>query len=190
MTTKSKNETKRKIIEPRYKGNIMKKIYLAGPDVFLKNHKEIGLAKKNLCKKSGFEGLYPMDNVIENANAENIFNANIELLKSSDIVLANLSPFRGISADVGTVVEVAIASTLGKVVYGYTNSTENYLERASSLKDGISIENFDITDNLMVTECIRNSGGKISAINQDELNALKAFIVSLSHIRSDQKEIP
>ena len=32
------------------------KIYLAGPDVFLPNAKEIGKLKKELCEKYGFEG--------------------------------------------------------------------------------------------------------------------------------------
>ena len=42
----------------------MKKIYLAGPDVFLPNAIEEGERLKALCQDYGYEGLFPMDNVI------------------------------------------------------------------------------------------------------------------------------
>jgi nucleoside 2-deoxyribosyltransferase len=35
------------------------RIYLAGPEVFLKNAKEVGEQKKALCRKYGFEGMFP-----------------------------------------------------------------------------------------------------------------------------------
>jgi nucleoside 2-deoxyribosyltransferase len=44
---------------------MIKKIYLAGPDVFLSNAIEIGQKKKDLCKKYGFEGHFPLDNKID-----------------------------------------------------------------------------------------------------------------------------
>ncbi len=42
----------------------MKKIYLAGPDVFLPNAIEEGERLKALCEEYGYEGLFPMDNII------------------------------------------------------------------------------------------------------------------------------
>src|SRR5258708_1028231 len=35
--------------------------YLAGPEVFLPDAAEIGRRKKELCRRHGFEGLYPLD---------------------------------------------------------------------------------------------------------------------------------
>ena len=41
----------------------MKKIYLAGSDVFLENAQDEGDRLKKLCKEYGFEGYFPLDNV-------------------------------------------------------------------------------------------------------------------------------
>ena len=43
----------------------MKKIYLAGFDVFRKDAVERGIILKNLCEKYGYEGLYPLDNEVQ-----------------------------------------------------------------------------------------------------------------------------
>lgn len=43
----------------------MKKIYIAGFDVFEPNSIEIGKKYVELCKKYGFIGLYPLDNVVD-----------------------------------------------------------------------------------------------------------------------------
>ena len=86
------------------------KIYLAGPEVFLPDADDIGLRKKALCEKYGFVGLFPLDNEIANLPADGrldqaIYAANLVLMKEADIGICNLTPFRGISADAGTVFE-------------------------------------------------------------------------------------
>ena len=43
----------------------MKKIYIAGTDVFEQNSIEIGERYVKLCQKYGFQGLYPLDNKID-----------------------------------------------------------------------------------------------------------------------------
>ena len=43
----------------------MKKIYIAGPDVFKQNSQEIAKKYKQICKDNNFEGLYPLDNVVD-----------------------------------------------------------------------------------------------------------------------------
>ena len=40
----------------------MKKIYLAGPDVFRPDAPAWGLSLKALCREFGFDGLFPLDN--------------------------------------------------------------------------------------------------------------------------------
>ncbi|MDY0273631.1 MAG: nucleoside 2-deoxyribosyltransferase, partial [Advenella sp.] len=40
----------------------MKKIYLAGPDVFRHDAVDYGQQLKALCESFGFAGLYPLDN--------------------------------------------------------------------------------------------------------------------------------
>ena len=71
----------------------MKKIYLAGPDVFLPEAKEIGDRLKNICRLCGFEGLYPLDN--EKTVKEEIVRGDLELLDAADYVVANCNNFRG-----------------------------------------------------------------------------------------------
>lgn len=88
----------------------MKKIYIAGPDVFELDSIEIGKRYKRLCTEYGFKGLYPLDNEADfsqkpNDIAKEIFKANKQMIKECDIVVANLNPFRGTESDSGTVLQ-------------------------------------------------------------------------------------
>lgn len=147
----------------------MLKIYLAGPDVFEPDAIEIGAALKKLCREFGFEGLFPLDNTIADGDtpyhtAKAIREANIRLLESSDIVLANLNPFRGVEPDSGTVYEVGYAAALKKKVYGYAADRRAMIERirdvqkldsdAALCKDGMIIEDFGMSHNLMLLDVV------------------------------------
>lgn len=160
----------------------MKHIYLAGPDVFLRNAAELGERKKALCAQYGFTGLFPLDGEITAQSSARetglvISAANEALIHQSDIVIANLTPFRGASADVGTVYELGLARGLGKKIHGYSNDPRPYTQRvfehcgsglindqkAGDLhdQDGLKIEEFELTDNLMIDGGIHASGGKL-----------------------------
>jgi len=109
------------------------KLYLAGPDVFLPDASIIGQRKQELCARRGFIGLFPLDNEISadlNARlSKAIFDANAEMIGAADAVVANLTPFRGVSADVGTVFEIGYAYAAHKKVFGYSNVRTPYVER-------------------------------------------------------------
>jgi nucleoside 2-deoxyribosyltransferase len=156
------------------------RVYLAGPEVFLQNAKEVGEQKKALCRKFGFEGVFPLDNEVDakgkspRAVGFCISAVNEGLIRTCDFVVANLTPFRGPSADVGTVYEVGYAHGLNKRVFAYTNVTEaftqrttNFLQSAVSRADdgklrdshGMFIEENDLADNLMLDGCIHVSTG-------------------------------
>jgi nucleoside 2-deoxyribosyltransferase len=109
------------------------KLYLAGPEVFLPEAIEIGRIKKDLCARYGIEGLYPFDNEVSPRPGEAvdrlIYRANIAMIRDADGGIFNLTPFRGPSADVGTVFELGFLSALGKAAFGYTNRTEDLLAR-------------------------------------------------------------
>ena len=144
------------------------KVYLAGPDVFLPDAAAIGERKKEVCKRFGLEGLFPFDNEISpTASSERvdllIYRANVRMIRRSDAGIFNLTPFRGPSADVGTVFELGMFAALGKPVFGYTNRAGTYLNRvqqsgkvardkSGAWRDalGLSIEDFENTDNLMI----------------------------------------
>lgn len=145
----------------------MKKIYIAGPDVFELDSINIGKKLVALCEKYGYEGLYPLDNVVDfsqekNKIAQDIYEANVAMIERADIVIANLNPFRGKEPDSGTVWECGFASAKGKDVYGYMNSTKDYIQTFSSdekfEKDSIVvdkndtlIEDFAYPVNLMIS---------------------------------------
>jgi nucleoside 2-deoxyribosyltransferase len=150
----------------------MKKIYIAGPDVFEPNSIEIGKQYAKICEQYGFFGMYPLDNMIDfnqekKKIALDIFLANVELIKQADIVVANLNPFRGKEADSGTIWECGYASGLGKEVVGYMDCTipysEQFLESEKSLSGdfyvdakGCVIEDFDYPINLMIACSVKN----------------------------------
>ena len=130
----------------------MKKIYIAGPDVFERDSIEIGKQFVALCKEYGYEGLYPLDNVVDFSGekhkiAKDIFEANVAMITQADIVIANLNQFRGKEADSGTVWECGYASALGKEVYGYMNSTCDYMDTFAYAekfeREGYSVDKYE-----------------------------------------------
>ncbi len=146
----------------------MKKIYLAGPDVFEKNALEVGASLKSLCRTYGFEGLFPLDNVLEAKDpkelAKDIRKANIAMIQQADVVMANLNPFRGLEPDSGTVYEVGFAEALGKPVFGYANDLRSMKDRIIEAQklttndpycvNGMLIEDFGLSHNLMFSHTL------------------------------------
>lgn len=145
----------------------MKKIYLAGPDVFEPDALDIGESLKRLASQYGFIGLFPLDNNISTKGtphevAKAIRDANIKLIKSADIIMANLNPFRGIEPDSGTIFEVGFATALNKDVYCYAADRREMIERirekqllddtATLCLDGKTIEDFQLSHNLMMID--------------------------------------
>ncbi|MFC7052937.1 nucleoside 2-deoxyribosyltransferase [Hansschlegelia quercus] len=131
------------------------KAYLAGPEVFLPDAAAIGREKKEICRTYGLEGLYPVDDSEPGEGSEaaqRIFAANDALIRSCDLVIANLTPFRSVSADVGTAFEVGMAFALGKSVFGYSNEPALLVDRVA--QDGMLVEDFGGFDNLMLTQAV------------------------------------
>jgi nucleoside 2-deoxyribosyltransferase len=153
----------------------MRKVYLAGPDVFLPDAIAVGVRKKELCALYGFEGLYPFDNEMPpSQNSERldrlIYRANEQMIRRADFGIFNLTPFRGPSADVGTVFELGMFAGQGKRVFGYTNVIEDLLDRCKLFSNrdsanvwrdsaGMIIENFGNADNLMIDNSLIEHGG-------------------------------
>jgi nucleoside 2-deoxyribosyltransferase len=139
-----------------------RRVYLAGPDVFFPEAIEVGRRKKAICSEHGFEGVFPLDAELDLAGLTppeqgyHCFDAMIELMEGCDLVIANLTPFRGPSMDVGTAVEIGYMHGRSKPVFGYTNVAASYAERVAP--DQFFIEPFDLVDNLMVEGPIRNTG--------------------------------
>ena len=165
------------------------RIYLAGPDVFLANALEVGERKHELCRRFGFAGLFPLhQDESVGTDAAKIFRANCALMRLADIGLFNLTPFRGPSADSGTVFELGFLFALGKPVYGYSSATAVYSKRVEAFegplldrqgrrwdRDGHAVEDLGLTDNLMIEQAIREAAGTITLVEEDAAEPLAAF---------------
>lgn len=185
----------------------MPRVYLAGPEVFLPTAIEVGARKMALCDTFGIVGLFPLDNALEvaglvpAAQAREIAMANEDLMRSADALIANLTPFRGPSMDCGTAYEVGFMRALGRPVYGYTTTALDYHTRAMAFRAatapwaqagvwvdgdqaGNHIENFGLTENLMIDIALRDSGlapvveGRVAA----DIGDLAAFQACLAAV--------
>lgn len=126
------------------------KIYIAGPDVFEKNAKEIGEKYKVICSAYGHTGLYPLDNECD-SSAE-IYQGNVALIDSADAVVANGNNFRG-EMDVGTAFEVGYAAAKGKKILIYMDDTRTLVEKYGTEDEkGRFVEDFGHPLNLMLAE--------------------------------------
>lgn len=167
------------------------KFYLAGPEVFLPNAREVLDAKAALTREYGFEPICPGDISIEPAPTRHEFGLKISavdegMMNRADGIIANLTPFRGIAADVGTAFELGFICAQGKRVAAYTNMSASHFQRTRDFyngeilegadgrkrgPDGLSLEDFDMIDNLMLHGGIERRGGFI-AVHEAEPDVL------------------
>lgn len=136
------------------------KAYLAGPDVFRVDSVAHGERMKELCEEYGIEALYPLDNLVpEHLEGEEaaqwICQANMEMIREADVVLANLQIFRGHELDSGTVFEVGVATALNTPVIAYFPNTGDMRQQIPTdtnglCSDGYFVEDFGLPRNLML----------------------------------------
>jgi nucleoside 2-deoxyribosyltransferase len=172
-----------------------KKIYLAGPEVFLPDAAEIGLRKQALCREFGFHGLFPLDSPIPETEGrdEKIYAANIALIVQADAAIFNLSPFRGVGADAGAAFELGHVVAQGKPVFAYSNDPADAFARVSEAfgahglpeggwcdAHGFEIENFGNADNLMLDCALKAQGRAVlrpeSKLPLDDLTLFTACL--------------
>jgi len=174
----------------------MARVYLAGPDVFLPDAAAWMERKKAICAGAQLVGVSPLDDLAD-APAEwanlpqwrRIALCNEAHIRKCAAVIANLTPFRGPSADVGTVYEIGFARGLGLPVFGYATVATGFLDRTLSSivggrqeadgswwdADGLLVEEFGLFDNLMIEGGITESGGALVRDDQDRWNDLSVF---------------
>jgi len=157
------------------------KAYLAGPEVFLPNAREILDRKIALARRYGFTPVSPGDLAVPETETRRqrglaISAINEKLMTSADLIIANLTPFRGVAADIGTAFELGFMCARGCPAFAFSNCVDDHFERVSRLyggevqlgpdgrhrgPDGMSLENFDMTDNLMLDGGIAARDGVI-----------------------------
>jgi nucleoside 2-deoxyribosyltransferase len=157
------------------------KVYLAGPEVFLPNAREQLDRKIALTRAAGLVPVSPGDLAIPETptrreRALAISAIDEQLMSSADAIIANLTPFRGIAADTGTVFELGFMCARDKLVFAYSNIAADHFSRTSGHyggmvapgadghlrgPDGMLLEDFDMAENLMLDGGIERRGGKV-----------------------------
>ncbi|MGF1623623.1 MAG: nucleoside 2-deoxyribosyltransferase [Alphaproteobacteria bacterium] len=180
------------------------RIYLAGPDVFLPDPVAMAEAKKAICAAHGFVGVFPLDKDLDLSGlspaqaGHRISRANEDLMRTCDLIVANMTPFRGPSMDVGTAYEMGFMRALGRPVLGYTCDGRLFAERTRAWigiargvgghphgdadADGMLIEDFAMVDNLMLHGAVVGSHGAIETdhvAGPERFTALAAFTRSV-----------
>ena len=144
----------------------IRRLYLAGPDVFRPDAAAHGRQLVALCAEYGFTGVFPLDDSLPadcppHELARRIYQANVARIDGCDAVLANLDFFRGPEPDSGTCFEVGYAVARGKPVVGYIGGDGSFAQRirgrypeavGEGLVDasGWQLEEFGLPLNLML----------------------------------------
>ncbi len=181
------------------------RVYLAGPEVFLPDATRIGAEKCRLAAEAGFEGVFPLDTALDldglppAEQARRIALANEALMRSCDLLIANLTPFRGVSMDSGTAFEVGFMRALGRPVLGYSNAAADFATRSrhyrtserlafDSDRPEIAVEDFGLAENLMIAVAVSESGAapivpRGAATGDVTIATLDGFVAALAAAR-------
>jgi nucleoside 2-deoxyribosyltransferase len=155
------------------------RVYLAGPELFLADAARIAAAKRAVCAAHGLTGVFPTDPPpVPPPSGEpewyRLYLGNEAHIRSCDALIANLTPFRGPSADPGTAYELGFMRALGRPVHGFMNTAARFGSRTLAAlgpdarrradgvwedAEGMAVEEFDLHDNLMIEGGIRAAGG-------------------------------
>lgn len=161
------------------------RVYLAGPDVFLPDAAARAARLQAICARHGLHGVSPLDGLEGGeprawdglSEAARIARRNEAHIAGCAALVANLTPFRGPSADPGTVFELGFMRALGRPVFGWSNAAAGFFSRtrahcgATAILaadgtwrdgEGLLLEAFEgCADNLMIDGAIRASGGAL-----------------------------
>ena len=177
--------------------------YLAGPDVFLPNAVAHAARKVEICRRFGLHGLPPLNQDIETAAKgldvwQSIYAKDIAMMERCDIIIANLTPFAGASADAGTLIEVGWFLGKGKPIFGYSNASESFEQRmrrqlGEDCSD-LGVEGFHLPDNLMIVGAVLSGGYPIfvpsdgAARGIDALDVFEACAAAAAQVVGNRKQ--
>lgn len=154
----------------------MPKAYLAGTEIFYPDSAETQARYHALCEKYGIIGFYPADEAPEDEFREYVkkddslhemevqmFTHDLNHIRRTDIIIANLNDYRGNEPDSGTAVECGLAFGYGHRCFAFIDDARPMVERFKGVKkvnengvvtdkDGANLEDFDSPLNLMFSE--------------------------------------
>ncbi|GGF77897.1 hypothetical protein GCM10007301_42310 [Azorhizobium oxalatiphilum] len=165
----------------------MTRVYLAGPEVFRPDAVAEGERLRALCEARGLAAIYPLDGGLPADTAHDIRGRCIDGITKADVVVANISPFRGAHMDPGTAFEIGYAEAKGVPVFLWSADPRPMSVRIpgtpgeGGLRDaqGHLIEDFGEAENLMISP----PGQKVWP-SPEEAIAAAARHVDLSENRS------
>lgn len=158
--------------------------YLAGPEVFSPNARDIGEAKISICRERGIDAQFLLIEINDEHSltpadrGHAIFAACVEMMDECDLVIANMTPFRGVSMDVGTAIEMGYMYGRGRPVLGYTNVEADYDARVG--RDTLQVESFGFADNLMCEGLCGSQGGPSSGMGPGRATSTRTLAASSS----------
>lgn len=154
----------------------MPKAYLAGTEIFYPDSEETQKKYHALCEKYGIIGFYPADAAPDDEFKEyekkddslhemevQMFTHDLNHIKRTDIIIANLNDYRGNEPDSGTAVECGLAFGYGHRCFAFIDDARPMPQRFKGIKktradgtvtdkDGANLEDFDSPLNLMFCE--------------------------------------
>jgi nucleoside 2-deoxyribosyltransferase len=189
------------------------RVYLAGPDVFLPDAAARAAILKAACAEHGLTGIFPLDPLdtlpadwATLPEARQIALANETHIRNADAMIANLTPFRGPSADAGTVFEIGFMRALGRPIFGWSNAGSDFLARTLAFigptarlgsgntwrdTDDMLVESFGLTDNLMIDGAILASGGSLFTAETPhwtDLTTLHLCLAAAARVLGEEKK--
>jgi len=179
-------------------------VYLAGPDVFYPDAKQRGEDKRIALANYNLVGHYPLDNELESQPDRFAFGlaigkANEQMMSKCQVILANMDPWHGPGADNGTTFEMGFMSALANnnpdiLIVGYYSHSmpHNFATRVAKMvyadkvfrdanrklvgSNGLTIEDFDMQDNLMLIHAVHKTGGKIFGSFEEAAQNIHALL--------------
>ncbi|MGU3494416.1 nucleoside 2-deoxyribosyltransferase [Xanthobacteraceae bacterium A53D] len=164
----------------------MARVYLAGPEVFRPDAAAEGERLKALCAARGLVPIYPLDGGGPQDAPHEIRERCLSGIKAADVVVANVSPFRGAHMDPGTAFEIGYAEARGVPVVLWSSDPREMVARIPGLPgdgglrdgDGHLVEDFGQPENLMICP----PGAKVCA-SPEEAIAAAARLIELAGSR-------
>ena len=126
------------------------KIYMAGPQCFYPNSEEVfanycAIAEKYGCERCDTPADFSGANTPQKV-AKAIFEANINSIKTCDVVIADINNFRGWEPDSGTSFEMGAAHVWGKPIYAYISDIRSCEEKLMEKEEVIVEEDGRVRD--------------------------------------------
>ncbi len=185
----------------------MKRVYLAGPMVFLPDPVALFGAMKAVCARHGLIGVSPQDGQVAlrgvpgHAMSAAIVAADVALMDELDAGVFCLDGFRrSPEMDPGTAFEIGYMHALGKPLAGWTQDVREYPDRVRAYfggqtvqapggvqsgdqrdPDGVMVHSEGCMQNAMAHIGIERSGGRVCA-DPDWATAFDQAIQSLVRI--------